>query len=88
MNNADVKENCGENEFFRDKDLYSQQVEKVYHIVRGIFVLLIDVWLSFATFKTFSLIKKYSQKSLFTAELRKIFISYLCFVVIYLGWIV
>ena len=63
-------------------------IELSYHIIRGIFLLLLNAWLISITFMTISLIRrKRSGSSQFTREIVGIAIAYWTFAVCYAGWL-
>lgn len=66
----------------------SLKIDNVYHMIRGVFLILLDTWLVTATSMTFSLMKRNSTRpSEFTKEICAIGTAYWTFVVCYAGWL-
>lgn len=63
-------------------------IDKIYHIIRGIFLILLNTWLIVATQLTFSLMRRNStRKSEFSKEICAIGTAYWTFVACYAGWL-
>ena len=77
---------CPASIYFKCKKGYT--IETVYHWTRSAFLVIINLWLIVSTWQTYSVIRKYSERSLFKKELRNIFILYWSFVVSYSAWLV